>query len=174
MDNTPIEFCHLSTPLGTLRIEATDAGVCAIRFLDRQPAERRRAPRGHTEVEEHLRATRAQLSEYFRRRRKEFELELDLRGTDFDVEVWQLLLEIPFGRTRSYGQIARELGGIERARAVGGACSRNPVSVVVPCHRVIGSDHDLTGYGGGLPRKEKLLRLEGASFAAPQLGLFDS
>jgi methylated-DNA-[protein]-cysteine S-methyltransferase len=90
----------------------------------------------------------------------DFHLELDMRGTDFQKSVWDALLTIPYGETRSYGQIAKQIGRPDRARAVGAANGSNPVSIIVPCHRVIGSDGSLTGYGGGLDRKRWLLEHE--------------
>jgi methylated-DNA-[protein]-cysteine S-methyltransferase len=101
-----------------------------------------------------------QLDQYFAGERTEFDLELDMRGTQFQNDVWNALLTIPYGETRSYGEIARQIGRPDRARAVGAANGCNPVSIIVPCHRVIGSDGSLTGYGGGLPRKRFLLDLE--------------
>jgi len=165
--------CHLmKTPVGMIELEASEDGLCGLWFLDRAPARPVPVSRAKGEGAEHLRAAAAQLAEYFKGDRSDFELMLDLRGSDFDCLVWQLLLRIPYGRTRTYGQLAREMGSLTLARAVGGACGRNPISVIVPCHRVIGSDSDLTGYGGGLGRKEKLLRLEGAHFGSPQMDLF--
>jgi methylated-DNA-[protein]-cysteine S-methyltransferase len=102
-----------------------------------------------------------QLAEYFGRGRTEFELPLAPRGTPFQHRVWELLRGIPYGSTRSYGDLARELGGPRLTRAVGTANGRNPLSIVVPCHRVIGTDGSLTGFAGGLERKLFLLRLEG-------------
>ena len=101
-----------------------------------------------------------QLGEYFGGIRREFDLPLDLRGTDFQVSVWKALLKIPYGETRSYGQIALELGKAAAVRAVGAANGANPIAIVVPCHRVIGARGALTGYGGGLDRKRFLLELE--------------
>ncbi len=98
-----------------------------------------------------------QLEQYFAGERIEFDLTLDMRGTEFQRNVWDALLTIPYGETRSYGEIAKQIGRPDRARAVGAANGSNPVSIVVPCHRVIGSDGSLTGYGGGLPRKRWLL-----------------
>ena len=101
-----------------------------------------------------------QLGEYFDGQRREFDLSPGMRGPAFDLAVWRLLERIPYGETRSYGELARALGRPDRARAVGGANARNPLAIVVPCHRVIGSDGSLTGYGGGLERKRALLALE--------------
>ena len=105
-------------------------------------------------------AVREQLGQYFDGARREFDVELDLSGNPFELKVWNALLGIPYGETASYGQIATELGDPAAARAVGLANARNPVAVIVPCHRVIGADGSLTGYGGGLGRKQLLLDLE--------------
>jgi methylated-DNA-[protein]-cysteine S-methyltransferase len=99
----------------------------------------------------------AQLNEYFAGERTEFDLALDMRGTQFQKDVWNALLTIPYGETRSYGEIARQIGRPDRARAVGSANGSNPISIIVPCHRVIGADGSLVGYGGGLDRKRFLL-----------------
>ena len=112
--------------------------------------------------EEKTRPCVKQLEEYFAGERRRFDLPLDLRGTDFQQRCWQALLKIPYGETRSYADIARAIGQPSAVRAVGLANGQNPVAIVVPCHRVIGSDGSLTGYGGGLEIKRKLLELEGA------------
>jgi methylated-DNA-[protein]-cysteine S-methyltransferase len=103
---------------------------------------------------------RGQLKEYFDGERREFDLGLAPTGTPFQLEVWSALREIPYGETASYGEIAAAVGQPGAARAVGGANNRNPIAIVVPCHRVIGANGSLTGYGGGLPRKRRLLALE--------------
>jgi methylated-DNA-[protein]-cysteine S-methyltransferase len=108
---------------------------------------------------------RAQLEEYFSGERQTFELELDLVGTEWERRVWSALLSIPYGETRSYGEIAAEVCTPAAARAVGTANARNPVAVIVPCHRVIGASGHLTGYGGGLERKRTLLDLEAGRLA---------
>lgn len=105
--------------------------------------------------------TEQQLNEYFAGERTCFELELDFTGTEFQKEVWAVLLEIPFGETRSYGDIARRIGRPKAVRAVGAANGRNPISIVAPCHRVIGASGKLTGFAGGLDNKALLLKLEG-------------
>jgi methylated-DNA-[protein]-cysteine S-methyltransferase len=114
------------------------------------------------EDEQHpvLIATERQLGEYFAGKRKEFSVSLDMRGTRFQKDVWEALLGIPFGETRSYGQLAHQLGNPRATRAVGAANGRNPVSIIVPCHRVIGSSGKLTGFAGGLATKAHLLDLE--------------
>jgi methylated-DNA-[protein]-cysteine S-methyltransferase len=108
----------------------------------------------------------AQLDAFFARERTTFDLPLRLEGTTFQVKVWQALLEIPYGTTTTYGELARQFGGARAARAVGAANGRNPIAIVVPCHRVIGARGALTGYAGGLACKERLLALEGALLAA--------
>lgn len=105
--------------------------------------------------------TKQQLVKYFDKELQDFDLPLNLIGTDFQRSVWQQLLKIPYGTVISYGEMARRLGNPKAMRAVGLANGRNPISIIVPCHRVIGADGSLTGYGGGLPRKRALLSLEG-------------
>lgn len=121
-----------------------------------------------------LSRTAGQLKEYFAGKRRQFDIPLDLRGTEYQVRVWRYLMTIPYGTTTSYGAMANALGSV--ARAVGMANGDNPVSIIVPCHRVIGADGTLTGYGGGLPAKKFLLQLEGAwtaELAERQGALFD-
>jgi methylated-DNA-[protein]-cysteine S-methyltransferase len=113
--------------------------------------------------DETLSMVRSQLEEYFQGLRKCFDLPIRLQGTPFQVAVWSALLEIPFGRTSTYGHVAGSIGRPRAARAVGAANGRNPISIVVPCHRLLGTDGGLTGYGWGLDRKRRLLELEGAN-----------
>jgi methylated-DNA-[protein]-cysteine S-methyltransferase len=151
----------MRSPVGRLTLVASDEGLAAILF------ENDRATRVRlnlkTEKPDHpvLVETERQLQEYFSGQRKTFTLQLDLVGTAFQRRVWNALLTIPFGETRSYGQIARQIGHPGAARAVGAANGRNPVSIVAPCHRVIGSTGALTGFGGGLDVKAHLLAFEG-------------
>ena len=112
---------------------------------------------------------RKQLDEYFGRKRRTFDLRFEPRGTPFEMQIWKRLCEIPYGRTVSYGTIADELGLINGARAVGRANGANPIPIVIPCHRVIGSNGELVGFGGGLPLKRALLELEEAIPAQPRL-----
>ncbi len=102
----------------------------------------------------------SQIREYLEGSRMDFDLALDIKGTDFQKEVWQVLKKIPYGQTMSYGEVAREIGRPKAARAVGAACGANPISLVIPCHRVLGTNGDLTGFGGGLAWKRWLLSLE--------------
>jgi methylated-DNA-[protein]-cysteine S-methyltransferase len=143
------------SPLGPLTLRGGPDGLRAIEFPGRDGAP---VPDEHAPAafEEPVR----QLEEYFAGERKAFDLPLDLHGTPFQRAVWERLLEIPYGSTTTYGELARELGRPDRARAVGAAVGRTPVPIVVPCHRVVGADGSLTGYGGGLERKSALLALE--------------
>jgi len=109
-----------------------------------------------------IKEVKKQLFEYFDQKRFSFDVPLNPKGTDFQKKDWQELLKIPYGETRSYGEIAKALGIPKGARAVGLANNRNPISIIIPCHRVIGSDGRLVGYGGGLPVKNALLKLEGS------------
>jgi methylated-DNA-[protein]-cysteine S-methyltransferase len=147
--------------IGRLHVSIDDDGALyEIRLPNRV---RRFSPeRGSVRARATFRDLEHQLHEYFDGKRRSFDLALNLRGTDFEVRVWRRLLEIPYGATTSYGAIAAELGLENGARAVGRANGDNPIPIVVPCHRVIGADGRLVGYGGGLPLKQRLLRLEGA------------
>jgi methylated-DNA-[protein]-cysteine S-methyltransferase len=141
------------SPIGPLEVAGTEEGILSIEF-----SERSAVPAGRPAP--CLKECFRQLEEYFAGRRRAFTLRLDLRGTPFQKRVWSELLKVPFGRTVAYRDIAAALGNPRSTRAVGGANHRNPVSIVVPCHRVIGADGGLTGYGGGLRRKEWLLAHE--------------
>jgi methylated-DNA-[protein]-cysteine S-methyltransferase len=147
------------SPIGSIEIKAEEKGIVEVSFVEKsglmRPAER--ATAGGPEI---LRACLVQLEEYFRGRRASFSLPLRLEGTAFQKKVWAAILRVPFGKTTTYGAIAAAVGNQRAGRAVGGANHRNPVSIIVPCHRVIGSDGRLTGYGGGLWRKEWLLEHE--------------
>jgi methylated-DNA-[protein]-cysteine S-methyltransferase len=152
----------VSSPLGALLLTGDGYALTGLYMLDadRHPA---RAEAGLTPSPATFREVAAQLEEYFAGDRKEFTVPLAPSGTPFQIAVWTELTRIPYGSTVSYGDIARALGKrLVASRAVGLANGANPISVIVPCHRVIGSDGSLTGYGGGLERKELLLRLEGA------------
>ena len=145
---------YFSCPEGRLVIGADETGICLLRFgTAPDGAQMRTTPL--------LRRAAAQLDEYFSGRRKQFELPLSLHGTAFQLACWNALCDIPYGETRSYADIARQIGRPAACRAVGRANGRNPLSIFVPCHRVIGASGQLTGYGGGLDKKEALLRLEG-------------
>lgn len=150
----------IGSPLGKLKIVASDRGLTAILWENDPPKRVRlgemREDAGHPVLVE----TERQLTEYFRGDRKTFALELDFRGADFQKRVWQELLAIPYGETRSYGDIAKKLGNPKACRAVGAANGKNPISIIAPCHRVVGSSGKLTGFAGGLEAKAFLLKLE--------------
>jgi methylated-DNA-[protein]-cysteine S-methyltransferase len=152
----------VDSPVGKLKLVATDVGLAGILWEKEHPDPH--APDEGIESPEHpvLAETARQLDEYFAGRRKRFDLALDFAGTDFQRKVWAALLTIPFGETRTYAQIAAQIGQPTAVRAVGAANGRNPISIIAPCHRVIGSTGKLVGFGGGLPRKAQLLALEGS------------
>ncbi|MCH5249925.1 MAG: methylated-DNA--[protein]-cysteine S-methyltransferase [Lachnospiraceae bacterium] len=114
-----------------------------------------------------LKESKKQLKEYFAGKRREFDLPISLHGTDFRKKVWNVLRSIPYGETLSYGEVAAQIGNPKASRAVGGANNKNPVMIIVPCHRVIGADGSLTGFGGGLPAKEYLLAMEKGNLKMP-------
>ena len=154
-------YSDVASPVGPLRIVASDAGLVAILWEDDDPARVRLGELHANPAHPVLRAVEAQLSEYFAGTRRSFDVALDLQGTAFQKKVWTALLTIPFGETRSYAAIARQIGQPGASRAVGAAIGRNPVSVIVACHRAVGSDGSLTGFAGGLDNKRFLLGLEG-------------
>ena len=164
----------MASPVGTLTLVASEKGLAAILWENDDPA---RVPLGAlTEDGEDpvLQETERQLDEYFSGKRKTFSIPLDFNGTDFQKAVWNALLTIPYGETRSYGEIAVQLGNPKAVRAVGAANGKNPISIIAPCHRVIGSNGKLTGFAGGLEAKSLLLRLEGAGGAQTELFLLES
>jgi len=153
-------YKSMHSPVGTLKLVATDSGLAAILWEDDDP---KRVPLAEPlESADHpvLRRVERQLNEYFAGTRTAFDIYLEFVGTDFEKKVWSALLAIPFGETRSYAQIASAIGHPGAARAVGAANGRNPISIVAPCHRVIGSNGDLTGFAGGLDAKRFLLAHE--------------
>lgn len=148
------------SPVGTLTLAASDAGLVAILWPDDDPLRVRLGPLVPDPDHPILRETARQLRGYFAGERTCFDLPLDWRGTAFQRQVWAALLTIPYGETRSYGAIARALGRPGASRAVGAANGRNPLSIVAPCHRVVGTSGHLTGFAGGLKAKATLLALE--------------
>lgn len=165
---------HLTTPLGTLSLRADDQGLTAVSFSFEE---------NETEHSNAITQQAArELSAYFTGTATEFSVPLHPQGTEFQQNVWHQLTLIPFGETRAYGDIANALAKPKAVRAVGAANGRNPIAIIVPCHRVIGGNGTLTGYAGGLERKAWLLKHEGIAFktndgrrggADPQLSLFD-
>ncbi|MFS2110104.1 methylated-DNA--[protein]-cysteine S-methyltransferase [Sphingomonas sp. Sphisp140] len=150
----------IASPVGELTLVASDKGLVAILWENDSPDRVKLGATQEDAAHPVLAAAETQLREYFAGTRTRFELPLDFRGTDFQKSVWAELLAIPFGETRSYGEIALKLGRPRASRAVGAANGRNPISIVAPCHRVIGSTGKLTGFAGGLAAKEYLLGLE--------------
>jgi methylated-DNA-[protein]-cysteine S-methyltransferase len=146
-------YAYYASPIGLIEIGGTAEKILSLYFVD----ERRPDAELHTTVEEAAR----QVGEYFAGARREFELNLAFHGTAFQERVWRQLLAVPYGRVASYQDIANAIGQPRAVRAVGAANGQNPISILVPCHRIIGSDGRLVGYGGGLWRKEWLLRHEG-------------
>lgn len=155
-----LDYCRMESPAGPLLLAASPAGLVALEFEGRS----RRTP-GVLSPEALAEYVR-ELDEYFAGQRRQFSFPLDLRGTDFQLACWRALLDIPYGETRTYADIARAIAKPKAFRAVGMANNRNPIAIVVPCHRVIASDGTLCGYGGGLDVKRKLLELEGALTAS--------
>jgi methylated-DNA-[protein]-cysteine S-methyltransferase len=158
----PLKLAAISSPLGELRLVASDAGLVAV-LWDRdeddrvrfgEPVETSDAPEGV------LAATIVQLGEYFAGTRQDFDLPLDPRGTEFQVRAWRALATIPYGQTATYKDQAVRVGSPKAVRAVGAANGRNPLSIVLPCHRVIGSNGSLTGFAGGLDAKRTMLEFE--------------
>ncbi len=164
-----MRYRTIDSPIGPLMLAGSGSALTSLRMID-QTYEPSRAdwsldPGSFSTAVE-------QLDAYFAGERIDFDMELDLRGTEFQRRVWQALLTIPYGETRSYGEIAEQIGAPGAARAVGLANGHNPIAIVVPCHRVIGASGSLTGYGGGLNRKRALLELE-KQRASANLTLFD-
>jgi len=159
-----IKYTTHTTPIGSLVLAETDQGLCRILFPDEQPAEVLLAQDFQTEtIKQDPRtgeAARSQLDEYFSGRRTTFDLSLDLQTTPFFKRVLQAVSEIPYGEISTYGDIAKKIGNPRAVRAVGAANARNPMPIIIPCHRVLGKGGQLTGYGGGLDRKQYLLTLE--------------
>jgi methylated-DNA-[protein]-cysteine S-methyltransferase len=153
-----IEHYLMESPLGTLTLVSTNGALSGLYMPDHLRGPKRDSLGSRTAFGFDLAST--QLNEYFERKRTDFDLPIAPRGTTFQQSVWSLLRSIPYGETRSYGQLADLLGNRLAIRAVGLANGRNPISIIVPCHRVVGSNGSLTGYAGGLERKRALLDLE--------------
>jgi methylated-DNA-[protein]-cysteine S-methyltransferase len=150
-----LEIAYLKTPIGTLKLSATDSGLVAVK-----PKTQQETPLPACKLSPLLKNAVKQLEEYFQGKRRDFDLPLEPEGTPFQKTVWSALQKIPFGETRTYQEIAKEIGNPKAARAVGGADNRNPLMIIVPCHRVIGANGSLVGYAGGLDIKRFLLELE--------------
>jgi methylated-DNA-[protein]-cysteine S-methyltransferase len=148
-----MQYAVMDSPMGPLTVASTEKGIASIHFGNAVPAGAVTDSSANQEPVE-------QLKEYFEGRRTQFDLQLDVEGTPFQKAVWGELLRIPYGETRTYGEIAKAIGRPAAARAVGMANHENPIAVVIPCHRVVGRDGSLTGYAGGLHLKAQLLSIE--------------
>ena len=157
-------YSRMTSPVGPLLVGVSESALVILEFDRGLPKLVNGLEVEWKESEARTRGVRKQLEEYFAGRRREFDLDLDLRGTEFRKRCWEQLLRIPYGETRSYGEIARAVGSPLGSRAVGQANHYNPVAIIVPCHRVLAGGCKLGGYGGGLPIKAFLLKLEGAEF----------
>ena len=159
-----LSHLHFPSPVGRLKLVASEHGLMAILWENDDPKRVRLDETVEYANHTILRETARQLDDYFAGRRRVFDLPLAFNGTDFQKQVWQALLAIPFGETRTYGQLAAQLGNPSASRAVGAANGKNPISIIAPCHRVIGGNGKLTGFAGGLEAKAYLLGLEGHAF----------
>ncbi|WP_395736028.1 methylated-DNA--[protein]-cysteine S-methyltransferase [Prosthecobacter sp.] len=155
----------MPSPVGTLTLVANDHGLAAVLWEDDDPKRVRLGPLHENKQHPVLLEAERQLRDYFAGRLEKFVLKLDFAGTEFQKQVWAALLTIPFGQTRSYAQIAEQIGNPTAVRAVGAANGKNPISIIAPCHRVIGSNGKLTGFAGGMEAKAFLLKLEGRELA---------
>ena len=153
-------FKEIETPVGRLKLVAHDQALVAVLWENESPNRVRVATLIEDQNHPVLLNTQQQLTEYFNQTRTIFDLALDFQGTDFQKKVWQALLTIPFGETRSYKQIAEQIGNVKAVRAVGAANGKNPISIIAPCHRVVGANGKLVGFAGGLENKEILLKIE--------------
>jgi methylated-DNA-[protein]-cysteine S-methyltransferase len=154
-------FARYDSPLGPMFATAEDDGITHIEFLGAKYAPEAQSDWIEDPTAPDLAACGTQLAEYFAGKRTEFALRLAPRGSDFQQRVWHEIARVPYGKTISYAELARRAGAVGQARAAGAATGRNPVSLAIPCHRIVGSDGSLTGYAGGLERKRELLELEG-------------
>lgn len=158
-----LSYMHLSSPVGKLKLVANAQALVAVLWENENPKRVRLAELLEEAQHPVLLETARQLNEYFAGQRRQFDLPLDFEGTDFQQKVWQALLSIPFGETRSYKQIAEQIGHAKAMRAVGAANGKNPISIIAPCHRVVGANGKLVGFAGGLENKSILLEIEGSN-----------
>ncbi len=155
-----LSYMYLASPVGQLKLVANAQALVAVLWENENPKRVRLAELLEEAQHPVLLETARQLNEYFAGQRRQFDLPLDFEGTDFQQKVWQALLSIPFGETRSYKQIAEQIGNPKAVRAVGAANGKNPISIIAPCHRVIGASGKLVGFAGGLENKDILLKIE--------------
>lgn len=155
-----LAFMEMASPVGSLKLVAHETALVAVLWENENPKRVRLAELIEQTHHPILLETQKQLTEYFAGKRQQFDLPLDFEGTEFQKKVWQALLSIPFGETRSYRDIAEQIGNVKAVRAVGAANGKNPISIIAPCHRVVGKNGKLVGFAGGLDNKDILLRLE--------------
>lgn len=155
-----LAYIEMASPVGLLKLVANDDALVAVLWENEDPKRVRLAELVEEPKHAILLETQKQLNEYFLGQRTQFDLPLDFEGTEFQKKIWQALLTIPFGETRSYKQIAEQIGNVKAVRAVGAANGKNPISIIAPCHRVIGQNGKLVGFAGGLENKEILLKIE--------------
>lgn len=158
--NQRIVYKDINSPVGLIRLIASGIGLMGV-LWEGEHYTRTKLPEAVPDDEDPiLMQAGQQLEEYFTKKRKVFDVPLDLKGTEFQLSVWHALLDIPYGTTKTYGALARKLGDIKAVRAVGGALNKNPVAIIVPCHRVVGASGKLVGFAGGLENKSILLDIE--------------
>jgi methylated-DNA-[protein]-cysteine S-methyltransferase len=155
-----LAYKTIDSPVGKLKLVASDTRLVAVLWEKEKPNRVRLGEIEKTETHPILIQAERQIADYLARKRRRFSVAIDIQGTSFQKQVWEALLAIPFGETRTYGDLAKQLGRPQAARAVGAATGRNPISIIVPCHRVVGSSGKLTGFAGGLDAKARLLELE--------------
>lgn len=167
MNHKIFYYSNIESPVGPLTLVSSQQGLMRVTFSAAHKLTnftstlKKRDPESEwIEDNEKLREVILQLQEYFEGKRKTFSLELDLKGTPFQIQVWQTLQKVPYGETSTYGEIANRIGSPNASRAVGNACRANPIPIIIPCHRIIGKNGQLTGFAGGLEIKRKLLELE--------------
>ena len=161
-------YKDVPSPVGLIRVIASDKGLVAIIWEGENYKRTKLSPPERQDHHPILLQTEKELNEYFEKKRTTFDIPLDFKGTEFQVRVWEALLKIPYGVTKTYGELAKILGDIKAVRAVGGALNKNPISIIVPCHRVVGASGKLVGFAGGLENKSILLDLE-QGFTMPSL-----
>jgi methylated-DNA-[protein]-cysteine S-methyltransferase len=168
VNTTGYVYKFIDSPVGKLKLIASDKGLAAVLWEKDDPRRVRLGTLKPGSNNKFIKQAENQLKAYFSGKLKKFTVPLDFKGTDFQKSVWTALLTIPFGETRSYGEIARQIGRPHASRAIGAANGRNPISIITPCHRVLGTNGKLTGFAGGLEAKDQLLKHEGGD---PRLGL---